>query len=299
MSLEPPTYLSSLQNNIRARPIPWDGAVRAGNITDEHLRKIKAVDKVRKQDRKQTVEADVTGYTALLAGSPSEKSVLESASKRHDIVQYILVLAGDLINGMFSYIVMAASSFSQFANSFYADAPALASALVSHPKPFNAFLPLLRHSNNPEDPIPLLTASFLTNLVSASLISSSQTSESEEEALPQLYSYLATLTKNQDSGLQDIGVQGFSALLRNKSARELFWKQRKETVDALVEILRTAAAGGKDNGSTTAASTATGSARSADISIGGGVGLQLLYHVLLVIWQLSFEGSLVGEELQS
>lgn len=73
--------------------------MRAGNITDEHLRKIKAVDKVRKQDRKQTVEADVKGYITLLAGSPGEKSVLESASKRTDIVQYILVLAADLING--------------------------------------------------------------------------------------------------------------------------------------------------------------------------------------------------------
>lgn len=101
MSLEPPTYLNSLQNNIRARPIPWDGAVRAGNITDEHLRKIKAVDKVRKQERKQAVEADLNGYTTLLAGnSPGVRSVLESASRRTDIVQYILVLAADLINGI-------------------------------------------------------------------------------------------------------------------------------------------------------------------------------------------------------
>lgn len=99
MSLEPPTYLSSLQNNIRARPIPWEGAVRAGNITDEHLRKIKAVDKVRKEQRWQTVEADVKGYTTLLAGGPDGRSVFESAAKRTDIIQYMLVLAADLING--------------------------------------------------------------------------------------------------------------------------------------------------------------------------------------------------------
>lgn len=99
MSLEPPTYLSSLQNNIRARPIPWEGAVRAGNITDEHLRKIKAVDKVRKEQRRQTVEADLKGYTTLLAGGPDGRSVFESAAKRTDIIQYMLVLAADLING--------------------------------------------------------------------------------------------------------------------------------------------------------------------------------------------------------
>ena len=99
MSLDPPTYLNSLQNNIRARPIPWEGAVRAGTITDNDLKKIKAVDKVRKEQRKQTVEADTEAYTSLLLGGGQGKSVLESAAKRADVVQYMLVLSGDLING--------------------------------------------------------------------------------------------------------------------------------------------------------------------------------------------------------
>lgn len=106
MPLEPPTYLSSLQNNIRARPIPWEGAVRAGSITDDHLKKIKAVDKVRPDQRRQTVEADLPGYVGLLAGSSDGKSVLDLASKRTDIVQYILVLAADLINGWFHFGVI-------------------------------------------------------------------------------------------------------------------------------------------------------------------------------------------------
>ena len=84
MSLDPPPYLNSLQNNIRARPIPWEGAVRAGTITDNDLKKIKAVDKVRKEQRKQTVDADTDAYRSLLIGGPHGKSVLESASKvRH------------------------------------------------------------------------------------------------------------------------------------------------------------------------------------------------------------------------
>ena len=99
MSLDPPTYLNSLQNNIRARPIPWEGAVRAGTITDQDLKRIKAVDKVRKEQRRQTVENDVGAYRSLLLGGESGKSVLESAAKRADVIQYILVLIGDLING--------------------------------------------------------------------------------------------------------------------------------------------------------------------------------------------------------
>ena len=99
MSLDPPTYLSSLQNNIRARPIPWEGAVRAGTITDNDLKTIKAVDKVRKEQRRQTVENDIESYQSLILGGDKGKSVLESASKRADVIQYMLVLTGDLING--------------------------------------------------------------------------------------------------------------------------------------------------------------------------------------------------------
>ncbi|KAF5858665.1 H(+)-transporting V1 sector ATPase subunit H [Aspergillus alliaceus] len=272
ISLESPAYLSSLQNNIRARPIPWEGAVRAGNITDDHLKKIKAVDKVRKDQRRQTVEADIPGYVSLLSGSPDAKSVLDSASKRTDIVQYILVLAADLIN----------------------DVPALPSALIAHPDPYKPFLPLLRHSTNAEDPIPLLTSTFLTNLVSISLASSSKSAARDEEALPQLYTYLSSLTQSQDSGLQDIGVQELSALLRTSRSREIFWKQRRETVDPLIKILR-AATGGKD----TSSSTAAGSSRAIEPGLSGSVGLQLLYRVLLVLWQLSFEGGLIGDDLQA
>ncbi|OAX81176.1 hypothetical protein ACJ72_04485 [Emergomyces africanus] len=274
MSLDPPTYLSSLQNNIRARPIPWEGAVRAGNITEDQLKRIKAVDKVRKDARQKTVGNDLKVYTTLLVGGSSGKSILESASRRTDIVQYVLVLAADLIN----------------------DVPALASALLQEQERYRHYLPLLQHSSNPEDPIPLLASAFLTSLVSSSLVSNSKTTIPDSEALPRLYSYLATLTKSQDTGLQDIGVQQYSALLRTKRSREIFWSQRVATIEPLMDILR-AAAGSKDNGSSTIIGSS--SIRSLDSGIGGGVGLQLLYHVLLVIWQLSFEGSLVGQELES
>nr|KMM71588.1 vacuolar ATP synthase subunit H [Coccidioides posadasii RMSCC 3488] len=274
MSLDSPTYLNSLQNNIRARPIPWEGAVRAGSITEEQLRRVKAVDKVRKDQRQKAVEKDLSAYTNLLAGGSSGKSILESAARRADIIQYVLVLAGDLIN----------------------DAPALKKALLEDQGSYRHFLPLLQHSSTPEDPIPLLASCFLINLISASLLSSQKTRRKDEEALPRLFSYLATLTKNADTGLQDIGVQGFSELLRTSRSRELFWDHRAATVEPLMDILRAAAGSGKDNGSTTLAGS---SARTAEMKIGGGVGIQLLYHVLIVIWELSFEGKLVGDQLES
>ena len=100
MSLDPPAYIISLQNNIRARPISWEGAVRAKTITEADLKNIKAIDKVRKEQRKQVIENDVETYTALLLGDGETKSIFESAAKRSDILNYMLVLTGDLIDGM-------------------------------------------------------------------------------------------------------------------------------------------------------------------------------------------------------
>ena len=100
MSLDPPTYLASLQNNIRQRPIPWDGAVRAGTLTDAQLAKIRAVDKAKRESRQKAVDADLDGYRTLFVGEPGNPSVLESAAKRQDVVQYILVLLNDLLDSM-------------------------------------------------------------------------------------------------------------------------------------------------------------------------------------------------------
>lgn len=274
MSLAPPPYLSSLQNNIRARPIPWDGAVRAGNLTEEQLKIVKSVDKVRKEQRKQTIEADPSTYCTLLAGGDSTPSVLDKAQKRQDIVQYILVLATDLIT----------------------DVPVLAQTILHRPEPYKPYLHLLSSSNNPEDAVPLLAATFLTNLIASSVTTSSKPTQRDGEALPKLYSYLSTLVKSQDAGLQDIGVQHMSTVLRSTQAKELFWAQKKETVTPLFEILRKAAGAARDSESTLW-SGAT-SVRSSDTRFSGGVGLQLMYHTLLVLWQLSFEGNMVGQGLE-
>lgn len=171
--------------------------------------------------------------------------------------------------------------------------PAFSEALSEHPDPYKPFLPLLTQSNDPEDPKPLLTSTVLTSMISGSPGMSEQT----EAALPKLFSYLSTATKLSDGGLQDIAVLEYSALLRGKRSRELFWKQREETVAPLIDILKAAAGVGSNGDSATLWSGAT-STLSVEGSLGGGVGLQLLYHVLLVMWQLSFEGAAIGGGLE-
>ncbi|KAG5912926.1 hypothetical protein E4U42_001704 [Claviceps africana] len=273
MSLDPPTYLASLQSNIRQRPIPWDGAVRAGTLTEEQQTKIRAVDKAKKpQERSEVVQRDLDGYRLLFVGAPGKASVLETAAKHANVVQYVLVLLTDLLDAV----------------------PSLAKALFEGTDPFKHFLPLL-HSNTTEDPIPLLTSNALTSLISLAR----DESEATDRALPVILTYLSGLAKSTDAGLQDIAVQEYSALLFGRASRAKFWNQRSETVEPLVKILQTAAGIGSEGNS--AASLWSGSAtvrnNGFEGSLGGGVGLQLLYHVLLVIWQLSFEAEDVGEDL--
>ena len=175
----------------------------------------------------------------------------------------------------------------------------MAETLLTHPEPYKPFVPLLSQSSNPEDPIPLLASAFLVGLLSRALNATSKPTTETESALSKLYSYLSTLANSSDSGLQDIAVQQYSAVLKIRRSREIFWEQRQETVDPLIEILRSAAGvSSNGEGSSTLWSGAASIRAGSELGLGGGVALQLLYHVLLVIWQLSFEGGLVGAGLE-
>jgi V-type H+-transporting ATPase subunit H len=161
-------------------------------------------------------------------------------------------------------------------------------------------LPFLTQATNPEDPIPLLTSTVLASLMAASATASPKGTPATNKALPKLLSYLSTLTQSPDGGLQDIAVLSYSELLKGgKKSRQIFWEQRSETVGPLVGILKSAA-GVSFNGdsSSTLWSGASSIRGGMEGSLSGGVGLQLLYHVLLVMWQLSFEGATIGDGLE-
>ncbi|KAM7188836.1 V-type proton ATPase subunit H [Rhypophila sp. PSN 637] len=282
MDDEIPTYLSSFLANVEGRPVPWDGAVRDGSLTEEHLAKIRACDRLKntKQSdqtaaRKRLVEADLDGYRLLFVGGPGKKSVLEMAASRQNdkVLKYILVLLNRLLE----------------------DVPALAKTLFKSADPYQHLLPLLAHSTHREDQMPLLAALPLAKLMAST---KDETPSTVEKAVPTLLSYLSSLVKDSDAQLQDLGVQEFSTLLYGKVARQQFWDQRSETVAPLIDILRAAA--GIPNGDS-ASSLWSGNASNLRTGtegvLSGGVGLQLLYHVLLVMWQLSFDAETIGDDL--
>jgi V-type H+-transporting ATPase subunit H len=135
--------------------------------------------------------------------------------------------------------------------------------------------------------------------MAASAAASPKGTPATNKALPKLFSYLSTLAQSPDGGLQDIAVLEYSALLRGKKSRQLFWEQRNETVRPLVGILKSAAGVSSNGDSSSTLWSGASSIRSGmEGSLSGGVGLQLLYHVLLVMWQLSFEGTTIGDGLE-
>ncbi|KAI5787628.1 armadillo-type protein [Peziza echinospora] len=269
MSLERQPY-EELCSNIRARPIGWVGYQRAGTITADEVERIKAIDKVSPEKRVELVSQDSAGYAKLFLGDGgAEKGILGRIGASRDggdIIQYILVLMGDLLENI----------------------PQFAQALLAVPKPFTRLLPLLSHT---DVNVPVFTSRVLTTLLSVSLnTAQGEPSEHIQEALPTYLSYLATLIKSNDTYLQDVGVQSYVTLFRSGYARITFWNSGAEGLDPLIAILQTAARGSASSGSANSGSTNLGGL------IQGGVGLQLLYHVLLVVWELTFE-EVIAEEI--
>lgn len=170
---------------------------------------------------------------------------------------------------------------------FGSGVPAFTGSLLALPSPFSHLLSLLSHT---DEITQLLSSSVLTALLTASLRASAKPNSDAKAALPQLYRFFAKLTKSPDVHLQDIAIQSYVSLLRSSYARTTFWDLEKETVAPIVKILETA--GGQNGNSSDRGSTLGGSAG----SVQGSVGLQLLYHVLLVIWELTFE-EVVAEEI--
>lgn len=141
----------------------------------------------------------------------------------------------------------------------------------------------------------MLAATAVTKLMA----SSRDESPATLRALPQMLTYLSGLSKSSDAGLQDIAVQEYSALLYGRFSRQRFWDQRSDTIGPLIDILKTAAGIGANGTSSASLWSGNGSVRNTGFegALGGGVGLQLLYHVLLVMWQVSFEAGDIGDEL--
>jgi hypothetical protein len=98
MSLDGQNILDEYKSLIRERAVAWDAYIRYNLVTDADVRAIKAVDKVPKERRREIVEGTGAEYAQLVLG---DEGVLRKSanSNRVDLVQYILMWTGDLLEG--------------------------------------------------------------------------------------------------------------------------------------------------------------------------------------------------------
>jgi len=99
MSLDGQNVLNEYKSLIRGRAVAWDAYIRFQLVTDNDVKKIKAIDKVPKEKRVGIVENDAQGYAQLVLG---DQGVLRKSANEDkvDLVRYILMWTGDLLDGM-------------------------------------------------------------------------------------------------------------------------------------------------------------------------------------------------------
>lgn len=101
---QPQVYISSqflddIQSNIRVRPIPWEGYVRANLLSASDAGLIKSIEKQTREKRLAIVEKEVDNYSATIM------RLLKDIT-REDVVKYLLCLTSDLMSGMFAEFVL-------------------------------------------------------------------------------------------------------------------------------------------------------------------------------------------------
>lgn len=97
MSHDGQSILDEYKSLTRKRAVAWDAYIRFNLVTNDDVRKFKAVDQVPRERRIAIVDADVQGYANLVLGV-LRRSANEN---RADLVQYILMWTGDLLDGQF------------------------------------------------------------------------------------------------------------------------------------------------------------------------------------------------------
>lgn len=220
LSLFTNPYLEELSNNIRNRPVPWDGYHRANLLSEHDLKSIKAVDRVGRSRKLEVINSDMGRYASLLMGLVK--------SKRVDVLQYALVLGAD-----------AATEIDAFAS------------LLNKEEITDILLQLLKHE---DETVPILSARLLTILLPSS----------PGAAFDRFFSYLSTLITSSESKFADLALQSYVGLLTSAPARKIFWQNGG--VASVIDKIQ------ESNGN-----------------------IQLLYHALLVLWELSFDEEIAAE----
>ncbi|RIA94860.1 armadillo-type protein [Glomus cerebriforme] len=197
------SYLDELTNNIRSRPIPWDGYKSADLISEDELDLLKKIDKQSSEQLKMVMRKDAEKYSELYV------TLLEKL-KRPDTVQHILIFVSDMLSDDEQRVKFFHKISEKDAN-----------------LPYRTFLNLF---NVDDEFVPLMSAKILTLLI-----------VSAPKALPfdldEFFRWITLKLKSNNPNVYDLAVQILDSTLRVPSYRLKLWEV-SQAVDTLVNLLK-------------------------------------------------------------
>ena len=115
--------------------------------------------------------------------------------------------------------------------------------------------------------------------------------------LADLLPYLSEQVRGSDASKQDIAVQQITHVMSTPGLRGHLWQQKDDTVKPMIDILGSAAGLNSQSSSSSLWNGSASNRPGGEGQEGSGVGIQLLYHVLFALWQLSFDSDKIGDDL--
>jgi V-type H+-transporting ATPase subunit H len=191
--------LDEIQSNIRVRPIPWEGYVRANLLSANEAALIKSIEKEPPAKRGEIIGKNPDQYADTVVE-------LLSRISRDDVVKYILSFAGE----------------------FAVELPEFTQSLLKRPI-LDVLVRLLQKN---DEQIYLLSAQLLVVLVNV------QEAEAPiVDALVGFLAN--KLVSSPNVNFQVIGVQSFGGLVGKRWYRGEFWNARQQVIPSILKIMTT------------------------------------------------------------
>ncbi|EMR09511.1 hypothetical protein PNEG_02099 [Pneumocystis murina B123] len=189
-NLQTNVFLEDLLSSIRSRPMPWEGHQRAGLITQEDTKKIKALDWQPKKGRSTVLLKEGKEYAELFLR-------LFQHLQKIDLLQYLLTLCTDLLD----------------------DIPEFSNILLLYKNKENLpFSPLLRLLKHDDQVISLLSGKIITTLISSAPLI-------PINILSRFFEWISSLCQSSDLNIQDLATQALIEVVKTSFNRLQFWKE--------------------------------------------------------------------------
>lgn len=190
-------YLDEIQTNIRVRPIPWEGYVRANLLTANEASLIKSTEKEQPEKRSEIIGKNSDKYADTIVD-------LLSRISRDDVIKYILSFAEEVV----------------------VEVPNFTKALLKRDV-LNVLVQLLQKN---DEQIYLLSTQLLVVLVN---VEKAPTTIIDKL----LKFLATKLVSSPNVNFQVIGIQSLGGLVSKRWYRGEFWNSRQQVMPLVLKIM--------------------------------------------------------------